>query len=190
MTKPSRASPATTHSSPTPRHHSCQRPCARCGSPAAQRQHDGENESDQRGIRTQHEHAAGAEHGVSQERNDRRIQAANAGQARGHRVGDADRDEYRSQYQPRYDIMSQPRDLVMAKGMQPRQPPHPAGLIRRCSWAHDATWFQGGRGRGQIIHRIAGSAEAENPARWCRMTARLHLGYRAAAPLAVRRTGE
>ena len=77
-----------------------------------QRQHDGEDDRRERGIRPQHQDAAGPEHRVGQQRHDRRVEPVDARQARRDRVGDADRHQHGRQHEPGHEVVAQPGRFV------------------------------------------------------------------------------
>jgi hypothetical protein len=96
---------------------------------AGQRQDDREDHGGQRGIRPEDHDPAWSEQRVGEQRNDRRVQAVDAGHARGHGVGDADRHQHGGQHQAGGDVVAQPGDLVLPQGLQARQPLQPAGRL-------------------------------------------------------------
>ena len=126
MTKPSRATPATMHTVPDTTAIMPASATARSGVAAGQRQHDGEDDRRQRGVRSQHQDPAGAEQRVGEQRNDGRVETVDAGHARRHGVGDADGHQHRRQHQPGHDVVPQPGDLVARSVLKPRQPAAPA----------------------------------------------------------------
>ena len=115
--------------------------------------HDhGEDDGGQRGIRAQHHDAAGAEQRVGKQRNDRRVETVDAGQARRDRIRDADRHEHRRQHDPRRDVVGKPLRLVARQGVESRQPTPPPGLRGGRLPAHDAARFAEVSGRGCFAH--------------------------------------
>ena len=83
-----------------------------------QRQHDREDHRGERGVRPEHQDAARAEQGVGEQRDDGGVQAVDPRDARGHGVGDADRDQHRGQHQARHQVARQPGRLVAADDLQ------------------------------------------------------------------------
>ncbi len=126
MTKPSRSTPARMQTSPETIAIMPASATARIGSPRGQRQHDGENERGQRRIRPEHQDAARAEQRVGQQRDDRRVEAVDAGHARRHGVGDADRHQHRRQHEAGHQVVREPGGFVMPQHLQPGQPARPA----------------------------------------------------------------
>ena len=111
-----------------PRHH---RHHARHGHGAhriagRERQHDRENHRGERGVRPQHQDAAGTEQRVGEQRDDRGVQAVDSRDARSHRVRDADRHQHRGQHQAGHQIVRQPGGFVPAEDLQSGQPTLPA----------------------------------------------------------------
>jgi hypothetical protein len=72
---------------------------------AGQRQYDREDDGSQRGVGPQHHDPTGSEQRVSKQRNDRSVEAMDAGHARCHRVGDADGHQHRGQHQSGHDVV-------------------------------------------------------------------------------------
>jgi hypothetical protein len=66
--------------------------------------------------------AARAEQRIGQQRNDGGVGPVSAQHARGHRIGDADRDQHGRQHDPGNDVVAQPRELVLAHRAKPAQP--------------------------------------------------------------------
>ena len=88
---------------------------ARCGSPADSGSTTARMIGGQRRIGPEHEDAARTEQRVGEQRHDRRVEAVDAGHARCHRIGDADRHQHRRQHQTRDRCRGQPVELVGAR---------------------------------------------------------------------------
>ena len=112
------------------------------GVAARQRQDDGEDDGGQRRVGPQHEDAAGTEQRVGQQRHNRRVESVDARHARCHRIGDPDGHQHRGQHQTGHEIVTQPRQLVAAQGLQTRQPAYPARLIAVPLGERDAAGFR------------------------------------------------
>jgi methionyl-tRNA synthetase len=121
---------------------------------AARQWHDHrQDDSGQRGVRSQHQDSARPKKGVSEQRTDGRVQAIDAGKARCHRIGDANRHQHRGQHQSGHDVMPQPGPSVLAQRAQPRQPATQDGLIGSLRAARNPAWFrQGERQIRRSIH--------------------------------------
>ena len=117
----------------------------------------------QRGVRPQHQDAAGTEQRVSEQRDDGGVQAVDAGDARCHRVGDSDRHQHRGQHEAGHQVVGQPGDLVPAQRLQSGQPALPARRIGR-QWPCQATGFRLRQGRSFAVHTTAGSGVRHNGA--------------------------
>ena len=133
--KPSRARPATTHTTPETMAIIGQRRPPAADRPR-QRQDDRQDHGRERGIRSEDQDAARAEKGIGQERNDRGIESVDPWQPGRLGIRDADRHEHRRQDEAGDDVVSQPGPLVMAKRAQPGNPAHPGG-VRLCTRARN-----------------------------------------------------
>ena len=100
------------------RHHAGQRD--RANWVASRKGHnDPEDDGCERRVRTEDENPAGTEQRVSQQRNDRRVEAIDAGQTRCHRIGYANRHQHRRQDKARGNVLRQPGAFISKKGLQP-----------------------------------------------------------------------
>jgi hypothetical protein len=74
------------------------------------------------------------------------------GNARGHRVGDADGHQHRRQHQSRQGVVSQPGSLVLEQDLKPGQPAHPGSPAGDLPRARHATRWQARRGSRRNVH--------------------------------------
>ncbi len=81
-----------------------------------QRQDDGQDHGRERGIRTEHENAARTEQRIGEQRNDRRVEAVDAGHARRLGIGDADRHEHRREHEAGQDVAASARAVRSCAG--------------------------------------------------------------------------
>ena len=102
------------------------RATARIGSPAESGSTTARITGGERGIRPQHQNAAGTEQRVGEQRDDRGVQAVDSRDARSHCVGDSDRHQHRGQHQAGHQIVRQPGGFVPAQDLQSGQPTLPA----------------------------------------------------------------
>ncbi len=113
----------------------------------------------QRRIRPQHQDAAGPEQRVGEQRDDGRVEAVDAGHARGHGIGDADRHQHGGEHQPGDDVVAQPSQPHSRAGWRGRAA-SAAGRVPRCPAA-------GGlpveTARLEVGHRPSGSPGLRQP---------------------------
>ena len=107
------------------RHHSGERDSAVRISGGERRRH-AQNDCRQRRIGSKHQNSAGAEERVGEQGYDGRIEATDAGQARGDGVCDADRDQHCRENQPRSEVTRKPTRLIAAQRRNSRKPAEPA----------------------------------------------------------------
>ena len=93
--------PARTHTAPETIAIMLASATARCGSPPDSGSTTAEDDGGQRRVRPEHQDPARPEQRVGQQRDDRRVEPVDAGHARRHRIGDADRHQHRRQHEAR-----------------------------------------------------------------------------------------
>ncbi|MDT4839022.1 hypothetical protein FQZ97_728010 [compost metagenome] len=113
---------------------------------AGQRQHDRENDGNQRRIRPEHQETTGAEQRVGQQRNDGGVQAIDTRNTRCLGVGNADRHQHGGKYKAGDQVPWQPAGLVSVQHLQARQPAPPSrrgwsGGARRPSRFGGFAWW-------------------------------------------------
>jgi len=84
------------------------------------RDDDRENQRRERRIRTQHEDAARAEHGVDKQRNDRRVETVDPADARRFRIGDSHGHQHGGEREAGDEIAREPSPLVAPRDAQAR----------------------------------------------------------------------
>ncbi|MHC2425729.1 hypothetical protein ACVIST_002474 [Bradyrhizobium elkanii] len=99
--------------------------CRAQGIAARQRNDDAEDDGRKRRVRSEDKDAARPEQRVDKQRDDRRIEPVDAGQAGRFRIGDADRDQHGREHKPGNDVVWKPRRLISTQRVETRQPAGP-----------------------------------------------------------------